>query len=65
VGALPMCGVMGDNELFDYFLGFNLVAQVLAGVQAQFPFPADHQTAVVPGMKAALRLHPIVYSGCR
>ena len=54
VGALPMCGVMGDNELFDYFLDFNLVAQALAGVQAQFPFPADYQTAVVPGVKAAL-----------
>ncbi len=53
-GALPMCGVMGDNELFDYFLDFNLVAEALAGVQAQFPFPADYQTAVVPGVKAAL-----------
>jgi hypothetical protein len=54
VGAMPMCGVMGDNELFDYFLDFNLVAQALAGVAAQFPFPADYQTAVVPGVKAAL-----------
>jgi pimeloyl-ACP methyl ester carboxylesterase len=54
VGALPMCGVMGDNELFDYYLDFNLVAEALAGVQAQFPFPADYQTAVVPGVKAAL-----------
>jgi pimeloyl-ACP methyl ester carboxylesterase len=54
VGALPMCGVMGDNELFDYFLDFNLVAQALAGVQAEFPFPADYQTAVVPTVKAAL-----------
>ena len=54
VGALPMCGVMGDNELFDYFLDFNLVAQALAGVQAVFPFPTDYQTAVVPGVKAAL-----------
>ena len=54
VGAMPMCGVMGDNELFDYFLDFNLVAQALAGVPAQFPFPADYQTAVVPGVKAAL-----------
>ena len=53
-GAMPMCGVMGDNELFDYFLDFNLVAQALAGVQAEFPFPADYQTAVVPGVKAAL-----------
>jgi pimeloyl-ACP methyl ester carboxylesterase len=53
-GAMPMCGVMGDNELFDYFLDFNLVAQALASVQAQFPFPSDYQTAVVPGVKAAL-----------
>jgi len=54
VGALPMCGVMGDNELFDYFLDYNLVAQALAGIAAQFPFPADYQTAVVPAVKAAL-----------
>jgi len=53
-GALPMCGVMGDNELFDYFLDYNLVAQALAGVQAEFPFPADYQTAVVPVVRAAL-----------
>jgi pimeloyl-ACP methyl ester carboxylesterase len=53
-GALPMCGVMGDNELFDYFLDYNFVAQALAGVPAQFPFPADYQTAVVPGVKTAL-----------
>jgi pimeloyl-ACP methyl ester carboxylesterase len=53
-GALPMCGVMGDNELFDYFLDFNLVAQALAGVQAEFPFPADYQTAVVPSVKTLL-----------
>ena len=43
---MPICGVMGDYELFDYFLDFNLVAQALAGVQAGFPFPADYQTAV-------------------
>lgn len=54
VGALPMCGVMGDNELFDYFLDYNLVAEALAGVTAEFPFPADYLTAVVPGVKAAL-----------
>jgi fermentation-respiration switch protein FrsA (DUF1100 family) len=49
-----MCGVMGDNELFDYFLDFNLVAEALAGVPAQFPFPVDYTTAVVPDVKAAL-----------
>ena len=47
-GALPMCGVMGDSELFDYFLDFNLVAQALAGVQAEFPFPADYQRPSCP-----------------
>ena len=57
-GALPMCGVMGDNELFDYFLDFNLVAQALAGVQAEFPFPANYQTTVVPTVKAGLSAAP-------
>jgi len=56
-----MCGVMGDNELFDYFLDFNLVAEALAGVPAQFPFPANYQTAVVPGVKANLGAsYPVV-----
>ncbi len=41
-GALPMCGVLGDHELFDYFLGYNLVAQDLADVDA-YPVPADYQ----------------------
>ena len=49
-----MCGVMGDNELFDYFLDFNLVAQALADVPAKFPFPADYPTTVVPAVQAAL-----------
>jgi pimeloyl-ACP methyl ester carboxylesterase len=57
-GAMPMCGVMGDNELFDYFLDFNLVAQALADVPAQFPFPADYLTSVVPGVRAAMGFPP-------
>lgn len=36
-GAMPMCGVVGDNELFDYFLDFNLVAQALTGVDPGYP----------------------------
>ncbi len=54
-GALPMCGVLGDQQLFDYFLGYNLVAQDLAGVDA-YPFPDDYQTAVVPQIKQTLGL---------
>jgi pimeloyl-ACP methyl ester carboxylesterase len=53
-GALPMCGVMGDVELFDYFLDYNLLAQALAGWPAQVPAPADYLTTVVPAVKAAL-----------
>src|SRR6266542_357869 len=54
VGALPMCGVMGDTELFDFFLDFQLVAQALAGHQAQFPSPPGYEASVVPAVKLAL-----------
>ena len=31
-GAVPMCGVMGDTELFNYFTAFQWAAEKLAGV---------------------------------
>ena len=31
-GAVPMCGVVGDTELFDVFSGMQVTAQALAGV---------------------------------
>ncbi len=31
-GAVPMCGVMGDAELFNRFAGMQVAAQALAGV---------------------------------
>lgn len=54
-GALPMCGVLGDHELFDYFLSYNLLAQDLADVDA-YPVPADYQSEVVPQIKSELGL---------
>ncbi|AMM26440.1 alpha/beta hydrolase [Variovorax sp. PAMC 28711] len=36
-GAAPMCGVLGDTELFDYFAGAQVTAQVLASVP-KYPF---------------------------
>lgn len=48
--ALPLCGVLGDQELFDYFLDYHLVAQDLADLPA-YPVPADYQTSVVPKLK--------------
>ncbi|MFS8103838.1 hypothetical protein LFM09_42635 [Lentzea alba] len=52
-GALPMCGVMGDHELFDYFLNYHLVAQTLTGIRA-YPLPPDYATVVVPRIQQAL-----------
>ena len=53
VGAMPMCGVMGDNKLFDYFVENHLTAQTLAGIPVPFPFPADYTTTVVPQLRTA------------
>ena len=54
-GALPMCGVLGDDRLFDFFADYNLVAQDLAGVDA-YPPPADYLTNAVPRIEKALGL---------
>jgi hypothetical protein len=56
--AMPICGVLGDYELFDYFVDFSLVAQTLAGVTSSYPFPADYLTTAVPDIKAGLELLP-------
>jgi pimeloyl-ACP methyl ester carboxylesterase len=53
--AMPMCGVVGDQELFDFFLDFHLVAQDLADVPA-YPIPADYATSVVPKIQERLGL---------
>lgn len=37
VGALPYCGVLGDVELYDYFLDANVTAAALAGTPLEFP----------------------------
>lgn len=36
-GAMPYCGVLGDVELFDYFLDANVTAAALSGVGIDFP----------------------------
>jgi hypothetical protein len=54
-GALPMCGVLGDHNLFDFFLDYNVVAQDLADILA-YPVPADYLTNAAPQIQAALGL---------
>ncbi|WP_328477358.1 phthalyl amidase [Actinoplanes sp. NBC_00393] len=55
-GAMPTCGVLGDVELFDYFLDANLTAAALAGVETTFPIDAATWAAQVAQIKPALGL---------
>lgn len=54
VGALPVCGVMADVELFDYFTDVNLVAGALAGVDV--PFPGDLSFLAGPAQQITAEL---------
>ena len=58
-GAMPICGVMGDYELFDFFLDYTVVAQQLALGESRFPVdPTTHFTETVPAIKAAFEAVP-------
>ncbi|MFF0371021.1 hypothetical protein [Micromonospora sp. NPDC005087] len=61
-GALPMCGVLGDQTLLDFYLDYNLVAQSLAGVSA-YPTPTDYLTNAVPRIQVALGLAGLTPTG--
>jgi pimeloyl-ACP methyl ester carboxylesterase len=57
-GALPMCGVLGDQRLIDYFLDFQLTAGALSGVKT-YPAGADYLTTVVPAVQQQLGIATI------
>lgn len=61
-GGLPMCGVMGDGALLDFFLDYNLVAQALAGVRA-YPTPPDYLSNAVPRIQVSLGLAGLTPTG--
>ncbi|TCO47389.1 alpha/beta hydrolase family protein [Actinocrispum wychmicini] len=61
-GALPMCGVLGDQDLFDYFLSYQLTAQALAGIRA-YPPPPDYLPTIVPRIQDTLGLTKLVPGG--
>ncbi len=52
-GAVPLCAVLGDNELFNYFAGYQVAAQQLANVPLT-KFPATDFATVAPVVQAAL-----------
>jgi len=53
-GAMPICGVLGDYELSDFYPDFNVAAQTLSGQNKLFPYGPDYLSATVPATKAAL-----------
>ena len=57
-GAMPVCGVVGDYELFDFFLDFNVTAQQLALGTSQFPVADEYPVTTAPTIKAALESAP-------
>jgi len=57
--ALPICGVLGDYELFDYFLDFNAAAQQIGTGASQYPVdPVEYTVLTVPTIKASLESVP-------
>jgi len=54
--ALPICGVLGDYALFDYFLDFNAAASQIGTGSSESPITdaAQYLFVTVPAIKAAL-----------
>src|SRR6266545_1603261 len=58
VGAMPLCGVLADARLFDYFLDANVTAAALTGVPITFPLqpPPDYPQTWTQQVRAELPL---------
>lgn len=50
-GALPMCGVTGDTELFDYFSAYQALAQYFAGLPK---YPSVNWTDIATTVRSNL-----------
>lgn len=48
VGAMPYCGVLGDKELFDYFLDASVTAAALTDTAIRFPATLPEAQAYTP-----------------
>lgn len=54
-GAMPYCGVLGGNDLFDYFTGANTTAAALTSTQIQYPLTAAAGAAYTPAYDQAVK----------
>jgi pimeloyl-ACP methyl ester carboxylesterase len=52
-GAVPMCGVMGDTELFNFFAAYQVAAQQIAGMPAT-AWPVMNFAEIQPALRTAL-----------
>ncbi len=57
-GAAPLCGVMGDEALFDYFGDFAYGAETLAGAPSAYPPPPDYFNTIFLPTISALYVNP-------
>jgi pimeloyl-ACP methyl ester carboxylesterase len=55
VGAMPSCGVLAGNDLFDYFLGANVTAAALTSTKIAYPKTVAAGTAYTPAYQAAVQ----------
>ncbi|WP_157240217.1 alpha/beta hydrolase family protein [Catenuloplanes japonicus] len=55
-GAMPVCGVLGDATLYDYFLDANVTAAALASVDITFDTTPEQWRAQVGAIMPALGL---------
>jgi hypothetical protein len=59
VAAMPVCGVLGDTRLFDFFLDVNATAAALTGTPLTFPsapVPASYPATFVQQVQQELPL---------
>ncbi len=53
-GAMPYCGVLAGNNLFDYFLGANVTAAGLTGTTISYPTTLADGEAYAPTYQSAV-----------
>jgi pimeloyl-ACP methyl ester carboxylesterase len=54
-GAMPYCGVLAGNDLFDYFLGANVTAAGLTGTTISYPTTLGAGQAYAPAYQSTVQ----------
>src|SRR5260221_9998921 len=54
-GAMPYCGVLAGNDLFDYYLGANVTAAALTGTTISYPTTLAAGQAYAPAYQSAVQ----------